>query len=382
MKAIRIQHFNHYIFVGIATCVMVFLYGSVSYQSPEYSQWDLHDYRTMAMSSPEIAQGLRQPFIYRPFGPFIAGLLPFEVDTNFRVLSICLAVTLSWLFWGYLRYLGIRPSTASLITFFFTANKYLFGFPVWNYFHIDDILAEIELLGLAWSISSRKWTSFGVILMFGALTKETTLLMIPTAAACVAESHPGKNEWRKLLLAVIPASAAAILLRIYVHAEGGNNLVEAFSLYAEKFESPETWFRLLINSFIPLSLVPLISLNSTRKHFATRKYLLLYLILVVLSTFFGHNIERLMAPAAIVFYPLYAFVLEDCTERSFWIDVTMILLAIIASLHSLYARCPLPRNVAIACSIFSLSAVTVLIYYQHAKLRQSRDVQHQDILSG
>ena len=216
------------------------------------------DPRIMAQAAPGFAGSVRQPFAFRVLGPYLAGLLPFSIDNSFHVLSISSGLILSLLFYLYLSTSVVEPSIAALATTLFILNKYLYGFPVWNYFHVNDILSQIEIVLLMWTMTSQRWVSFGIFLLLGSLTKETTLIMIPVAFVYLIETNNFDKKWRHVVSAVLPACLTALALRIEFHPVAGNNLMQALIAYADKLTLPETWFRLLINSFIPFSALPII----------------------------------------------------------------------------------------------------------------------------
>lgn len=348
---------------------MTYAYGSIDYRNPDYATWDLHDYRAMAQAVPSLTDSVRQPFIFRILGPFLAGMLPMSTDESFRLLSVTCGVMLSLIFYLYLKSTMVEPAIAAVSTILFVLNKYLFGFPIWNYFHLDDILSQIEIVLLMWTMTSQKWTWFGVVLFLGSMTRETPMIMIPVAVVFLFEMKVLRNAWRPLLFAALPAIASAIVLRSMLHSDQGNNLLRAITEYWDKLLLPETWFRLLVNSIIPLSLVPLVFLETTRSFFRTRKYLVVYLTLVIISTFFGYNNERLMAPAYIVFYSLLAVIIRDELAGSKGLIIFLLVAGLLCSLHHTITRFPLPRELTIGLSLGAFGAVTIAMIYFQARRR-------------
>ena len=349
--------------VLVVTLIALFFYGRIDYENPKYSAWDLHHYRAMARSVPALNEHAGQPFMYRIFGPYIAGILPLTTDSSFLLLSSLSAVVLSILFYYYLCYLTIAPSVAAFTTILFILNKSLFGFPVWNYFHLDDILSQIEVVILMWLMMKRRWSAFGVVLFFGSLTRETPLTMIPVAFVFAYDEHCLKDSWQAFLVGAIAALIPAILLRLLLHSHQGDDLIHALLTNSDKLTRPEIWVRLLINSFIPFSFVPLVFFRYTRDFFRSRRYAIVYLVLVVFSTFFGTNNERLMAPAFIIFFPLLAGIIRDHLSQS---HIMMMLLmggAIVSNLNHMNARFPVPKELVIVLSVSALVTVTAAAWY-------------------
>ena len=362
-------HTKYSILVGVVTLVVLYTYGRIDYQNPDYSTWELHDYRAMAQASPGFTEGVRQPFVYRILGPYLCGMLPMSANDSFLFLSASAALTLSLLFYFYLCYTTIKPSIAALTTILFVLNKYLFGFPVWNYFHLDDILSQIEIVILLWMMLLRKWRWFGVVLLLGSLTRETPLIMIPVAFVFAFDRKILNESWKQILFASLPAIVSAILLRLLLHSNQGNNLFQALNDYSGKLILPETWFRLLINSFIPFSLVPLLFFQSTKKFVQSNRFAVVFFLLVLISTFFGYNNERLMAPAFIVFYLLLATIIQDHLAQSKGMILMIVVAALVSNLHHTYARYPFPREFTIALSISAFAVVTIVLFIYSRRSR-------------
>lgn len=352
---------KYLLLVGAVTCFLLYSYGTIRYTDPSYATWDLHDYRAMANVSPGLTTDAAQPFIYRILGPYIAGLLPLPLDTSFALVTYVAAICLMIIFYLYLCALNVRPGTAALGAIFFALNKYLFGFPVWNFFQSNDILSGIELVLLLWMMMRRRWPWFGLVLFLGGLTRESAMLMIPVAGIFLFETRAEKNEWYKLLASVLPGVTAVLLFHLVVHPVRGNDLFQAFVEYSGKLLLPETWFRLLINAFLPFSLVPVIYYEETRRYFRERKFAGAFFILVLLSTFFGYNDERLMAPAFIVFYPLLATIIDRHFYQSVLMIIVLIATALLSNLHHLYARFLISREFSIILSILSLVVVSISV---------------------
>lgn len=361
-----------YSFVIIFFAILLFYtYGKIDYRNPEYSIWDLHTYRVMAQASPSILGSERQPFLFRVLGPYMAGLLPFPIEESFLILSFVAGFILPLLLYFYLCSAQINPSIAAGTTLFFILNKYLYGFSLWDFYQINDLLALIEIILLFWTLESQKWIWFGILLFLGALTKEITLLMIPVAFIYLFEEEQRKKDWIRVISVALPAILMTCVLHGIMHPTSGKNLIDAFLLFADKGFLPETWFRLLINSLIPFSLVPLVFLSTTKHYFQKRKYALVYVILAIISTFFGYNNERLMAPVFIIFYPLLAVIIQENNLLSRYALIGLILGAIACNLHHTYARFPVPREVSGIISLLVFGTVTLFMLLYKKRITQT-----------
>jgi len=170
----------------LTTLIGIYFYGEIDYLDSDYRLWDLQDYKVMAENSPNLKENvtldkLRQPFVFRITGPFLSGLLPFEIITNFKILNILFSLTLSLLTFYYLLKLNVEIKIALILTIFYVFNKYLFGFPVWNYFHLNDILVQIIITLLFLIIYEDNFhpIKYSFVLVIGAFTKETAMIMFP-----------------------------------------------------------------------------------------------------------------------------------------------------------------------------------------------------------
>jgi len=212
---------------------MIYLYGRIDYTRELFARWDLHQYRAVALASPRIDAGIPRPFIYRPLGPFLAGLLPFDVDTSFYLLNVIASLGLVALAYRFMRRLGSSPGIAAAATLLYVFNKHFFGFTSWNYFHINDVLTNVFIIVMFRSMLEGRWRTFAIAMLLASVTRETFLLVIPTAVVCLIEGGRFRREWRPLLLAALPALALFVSFRILVRPESGMTLVEAFRAFAE-----------------------------------------------------------------------------------------------------------------------------------------------------
>jgi len=192
------------------------------------------------------------------------------------------------------------------------------------------------------SMWKKKWFAFAIVFAFASLTREVSMLAIPVVFIYLVEQKDLSANWRKAVIAILPGLLLFFLVRIFIPISGGNTLLSAFLAHANKLLLPETVFRLLINPFLPICFIPIIFYKHTLKFFKDRKYTLVYLCLVFLSTLFGNNNERLMAPAFIVFYMLVGYLLHNLElKRSALLLIVGI--SFLSCLHHTIARWPLPN---------------------------------------
>jgi len=344
---------------------MIFMFGQIDYTREMFAGWDLWSYRKIAAASPGLATDVPGPFAYRIFGPYIVGLLPLPDDTAFYVCTVALSLVLALLFYFFLCNVGLTPAASALTAILFSFNKYLFGFNVWDYFQIDDLLTLIFIVILWLAMLKENWIVFGLTLFLGALTREPSMLMVPVAFAYLWEKGRLLNNWKAITASVVPGIAAFFLLRALVSVQGvfpvqgEYTLFQAFLKHSVKMAEPEVWFRLLVNSFIPLSLLPIVFIEDTAAFFRENKHAALFFALVFISTMWGFDNARLMAPAFLVFYLLIGKFIQRFQEKKLFI-IVIVSASFISSFHHVIARYPLPSiKLTIFLSLATLAVVTV-----------------------
>jgi hypothetical protein len=358
--------------LALVTVTMVFFYGRIDYTNAAFKDWDSLIYLDMASASPRLDPGAPRPFAFRLLGPYLVGLIPGSTENAFLAVDFVLSLLLVYLMYRFLRYFGLRPPFACLATTLYVFNKHFFGFTSWNYFHVNDVMAIILLIVLLWSMMESRWPIFAAALCLGVATRETALIMIPVGLLYLAERRLLVREGRRFVAAIAPALAVFAAIRLLVHPAAGPTLMQAVSTHWTKITSIERMYHVLVNPFVPLAFVPAVFFRRTFAFFKGRLHLLAFFVLVAGTTFFGHNNERLLNPASLVFYPLVGYILQDRV----WPNRGMIALVVaggyLASFHWLVARYPLPsRDATAVLSGGSLVAVTAaLAVFQIVRMRR------------
>jgi hypothetical protein len=340
MHGLGPQDRRNLVILAVVAIAMVFLYGEIRYTIRPYSGWDLANYRAMAQAAPGLTRDIVPPFPYRILGPYVAGLLPLPDPIAFRLLSAAASVSLVVLFYGFLRTAGLTPAVTLISVVLYTFSRYWFGFTSWNYFQLADLLSQIYIVVLFWSMLSSRWWIFGATLVLAALTRETGLLMAPVALIYLWSRGELASRWRTLLLAIVPALLVFLLLRLTVPVGPGQGLSGALAANASKLLSPERLGRLLVTPLLPYTFIPLVFFEITIRFFRARVWALAFVVLVVASTLFGSNDERLMAPVFIVAYWLIGLVLEATGPRP-WFVAVLLVAGFASTLHHMIARFPL-----------------------------------------
>lgn len=337
--------------------VMAWFYGTIDYLGL-FADVDLKHYRAMAQAAPGLAD-VPRPFAHRLLGPYLVGLLPVPDAVGFRLLTTAGLIALTLLLYRFLVRLGLTPSTAFFTSALLPFNPYVFGFPAFNPFQLGDV-AVMALVVLAFlALLDRRWGLYALALALGAATREPALLAIPAAAVFLWERGTLRADVGRWLLASLPAIAVFFALRLAIPADGPG-FVFLLLDHVGKAAAPQTWYRLLVNAWAPLSLLPLVFFRTTRVFVRRHLFLVAFAALVLLSALFGGDQERLVAPAFIAVYALVGTLIERDRWPG-WARGVLIAAAALTSLHHLTARFPLPdRMWTIALSLLALAVATAV----------------------
>ena len=363
--------------LAAVVAVMIFLYGHIDITDKAFKKWDALVYLNMASAAPHLDPGIPRPFAYRLLGPYLVGLIPGPPERVFLAVDLMLSVLFILLMYLFLQLFGLRPAFACLATILYVFNKHFFGFTSWNYFHVDDVLTNVLFIILFWSLFKSRWLVFASALCLGVATRETALFMIPVGLLHLMERRTFGRDGVRLFAAIAPGIAVFAALRLLIHPSSGDTILQALSTHWTKITSPERMYHVLINPFVPLTLVPLIFFGRTRAFFRGRAASLLFFVLVAGTTFFGSNNERLLNPASLVFYPLVGLILQDCIWPNRLMIALILATGFLSSFHWLVARYPLPdRNATIVLSGGSLIVVTVALgIFRILEMRGGRAVR-------
>lgn len=217
---------------------------------------DWHFYAKMARDITTIFKSeIIIPFCYRPLMPFLAGILPFDLEFNFALITfvsiyltgIMLYFTLRTKFdkklsafgiliFCYLNHLGIYRDCSAII------NCYFF------YVYLVDSLAYFFLIVCFYAILTNKKKLFLISLILGTLVKEVILFTIPVFLIYnifeEGDSIKIKDLFKKKsierifnnLIFIIPALIVFILLRVFIIPEPITNYDEWYYGFYHGYE--------------------------------------------------------------------------------------------------------------------------------------------------
>jgi len=362
---VRVDRKGDIIAVSILTVVLLvafFLYGTINWQIEPYVHWDLSQYITMAQAENVSDCGAAKPYCYRWLAPLLAKWMPLDVVQSFRVLTLLFCGGLTYLFYAFLRSRSFSWQVSLVVSILIILNKYLFGLLVWDYFQLVDVIGLVLIVGMLWAIEARAWLVFGVLLVFGAATKETCMLLIPVALISLWQAkEPEKKVYA--CCACIPGILIFVLVRILTHSAGGLDLFEAFRTHAPKILQPEKLAKMFVNIWVPISLLPFLCFGSTLQFFRKHLPYLVFVALVYVSVLFGTDTERLVAPAGVVVFWLMAYLLEHNLRHPVF-HAVLIGSAVISSFHQEIGRFPLPsQKYTLALALGSLVLVSSAAFF-------------------
>jgi hypothetical protein len=300
----------------ITATVAVFLYGDIQFIAG-VTDGDLTHYRAMAEAAPELNGNRPTPWVYRIFPSYLAGLLPLSINQSFWLLSIFFAVLLMWSFFFLFRLFGISRFWTFFTLSIFFFNRYLFGIYIFNYFQLVDLLGLLFLILSFIFLYYEYWVALSFTIVLGILTKEVILLLTPAFIFYFYLKRSYKWKIKSLSTLLIP-TLFFCKVSIIGPEDGGLYLWEQFNTFKHEFMSAKHWGEVLINSFIPLSFIPLVFFKTTFSFFKKYFYLFTIILFSVGSTHLAGSDERLMIPAAIPFYLLIGTIFEKWGESRDW----------------------------------------------------------------
>ena len=329
-------------FALAATAALVWGYGAID--PVEHFGSGIMYYWPMADAAPRLDLGQPQPYVFRWLGPWLAGVLPGPSPGGFYALVVAGSMALAGLMWAVLRADGRSERAAALTVVLLAANPYLFGFNVFNHFHLDDVLAQLALGAALLALARGRYALMGAVLAVGVLAREPAVLFVPVAAVWLWERGRLRADGLRVALALVPVAVLFLAPRLAFPAVGGPSLVQTFGNASGKAAEPITWFRLLVNAWAPsVALVPVWP-RETLQAMRGRLHLVALGGLVLASAFFGGDQERLMQPAIWAVYPFVALLVERHIAGRRVAEALLLAAAVLTSLHHLTARFPLPSK--------------------------------------
>jgi len=355
---------------------MIVFYGRIDIaDAPFDSIPDIKNYRLMAEAAPGLDDTVSRNFGYRILLPYTAGLMPFGVDTNFYIITVILSLLLPLIFFRFLKAYGLKDETSFYLTLLFLAGRYTYGFAVWDFYDVHDLFTYILILLFLIALKSNSFLNLSIILSIGVLNRETVLFLVPSAIFYYAVIKRDKKRSATFLLSILAPVVILILLRSLITTESAAGKGIIYSLGKLRFDEsqklldPVTYYR-IINTFIPLTFIPMIFFETSRKFFKENFHLLILTATYVASCFLAGDTERLIVPAFPVFFLLLGIIFEKHGFYSLKQRLFILMMCIVSIPHHIFFRYRLPhRDWKVAVSLITLTAVTVFFYRLKRKNR-------------
>lgn len=173
------------------------------------------------------------PFCYRPFIPFIAGVLPFDLQTSYSIITffsvfgtgILLYFTLRLKFnkilsaTGLFLFVFLSLIPGAILPFFYYAFYGVYFYEIYNV----DAPAMFFIMACFYCIFSSKKKGYIAFLILGILTKEFVIVTIPTFLIYECVLFKGNKKQKEFflnlareILILIPALLVFFVIRVIV----------------------------------------------------------------------------------------------------------------------------------------------------------------------
>jgi len=159
------------------------------------------------------------PFCYRILTPFIAWLMPFDLVTNFLIISF-----VGFYFTGILLYYLLKEYFTKILAITGITIFYSLRFTTWYFFYnlwLTESLAFCFIVLCFWAINKSNLKIYAFSLFLGVLTKEVVLFTIPVLLISEFLKMKENNSFHKKYLlnslyAILPGLIILITVRIII----------------------------------------------------------------------------------------------------------------------------------------------------------------------
>jgi hypothetical protein len=360
---------NLNLMIFLAASLMILYYGRIDISIAPHSEIpDIINYRQMALASPGFDTAVSRNFGYRILLPYIAGLMPFDVDTNFYILTVLMSLVLPFVFMRFLRAYGLKEDTAFYLAILFVLNRYTFGYAAWNYYDVHDLLTFILIPLFLIALKNDRFVLMSVILGIGVLNRETILFLVPAALFRYWFIQKERSSALKMAASILPAAVVFFLLRSLLVTEQASQTSFMYSMgkikfdEAEKLFNPVTYYR-IANTFIPLTLIPMVFWKTTKEFFKKYPHFLILIATYYASCFLAGDTERLIVPMFPVFFLLTGIIFEQAGLNELKGRLIVLSACLLTIPHHIFFRYKLPhRDWKVVVSILTLAFVTAYFF--------------------
>jgi hypothetical protein len=343
-------------------------FDSIDYTDTQHANMDLHDYRAIAQAAPGLAQEVMAPFAFRIAGPWLAGTLPGPDPIAFGLLTLAVAFVLLLALYAWVVSLGISSEAAVLACAVLAFSKSTYGFLLFNYFQLNDLMT-LTLLCLALiAMRHNKWLIFWGLLLVSLLFRETLLILIPVCAVYLLRKKQPRLPW-EFVLGAGAAIGLYFFLRLLIPHVSGSTLIDEFRI--EKLSLPNLYSS-LFNTFVPVTLVPLVFYRSTITRAVRNPEMVVLIVCCFVTTLVAFDSERLMMPALIVVLTCIAAQYDELGQPRF-LGIVTTAAAVLCGLSATLTVISIPRPLSIVLSLSLTVAVGLAWWYTIRKRSQLLD---------
>jgi uncharacterized membrane protein len=310
-----------------------------------------------------------------------------NTSNEYRLLTILIALMIPIFLFKFLKLFGLKENIAFFVTILFMLNKYTYGFAIWDFYDINDLVTHLFILLFFIALKKEKFFYISAILIIGVLNRETILFAVPAGLIYYWFKEKSPKKTYKLIAATLPAVIILTGVRTFIVTESssGGGLTNAGGGLAHSFGKlhfddnnkifkPGTYYRIIINTFLPLALLPVVFYREKIKFLKEYSYLMVFVVIYFLSCFLAGDNERLFAPVFPVFYLMIGYILQSrelLTKRNKYV---LLGLTILALPHHMYSRFVVPdKMITIVFSLASLLFITVYSIYMKFRSNKSGD---------
>lgn len=277
---------------------------------------DMLKYITMGEEAPGLNLDVPQPFVYRIFAPWLAGILPMDLHTSFYILSSLSLILSALLLFLLLREYAIEARTAFILTFAFIFNRYFFQFTAWDFYQLTDSLSLMIILASILLSLKGKYFKVSLLLFIGVLTKEIVLVVIPFLFAELYYKKSNAKGYLQVGAAVLPSIILFILLRVLIEPQSGNDLMtKLLTEGGANIFTVNSLSKKLLVAFTPFFFLPVFFIKDFFAFIRKNISLSILFLSVFAASLFGGDYERLMTPAVAAYFVFIGTLLQKIFAR-------------------------------------------------------------------
>lgn len=349
-----------YVVLALVLAASLLAFRGIDYRDPYFSNMDFVKYRVMAAAAPNVSASVPSPFAYRIAGPWLAGMLPLSDALAFRLLNGGAAVLLLLGLYSWMRASGVSAKVAALMTGVLAFSKATLGFLLWDYFQLNDTITLALLCWTVVALMRRRWLLAWALLLVSVLFRESLLIMIPAVVWLAWESRETRRTKLICAAGVCLMVVEYLVLHHAIPTLGGAPLSTAVRAYAFKYLRPGNLFRLVFNTYVPLSLVPLLFWRQSLAWLDSHRWLGVLCVSTLLASLGGGDVERLLAPVFLVVLVMSAGILELESRWPGRVVAATLLAAVLASPSRTVTSLSVPSSVSVALSVACTCAVAAM----------------------